>query len=92
MRTLPSGFIAPCLPTKASTPPCGGLWLYEIKHDGYGGVLMTATRQLQGRGDSECESLKPFSGGGRSVEKFVQQFLERIFSRPPGRRRSVEID
>jgi ATP-dependent DNA ligase len=31
MRTLPSGFIAPCLPTKASTPPCGGLWLYEIR-------------------------------------------------------------
>jgi bifunctional non-homologous end joining protein LigD len=35
MGTLPSGFIAPCLPTKASTPPCGGLWLYEIKHDGF---------------------------------------------------------
>jgi bifunctional non-homologous end joining protein LigD len=35
MRTLPSGFIAPCLPTKASTPPCGGLWLHEIKHDGF---------------------------------------------------------
>jgi ATP-dependent DNA ligase len=35
MRTLPSGFIAPCLPTKASTPPSGGLWLHEIKHDGF---------------------------------------------------------
>jgi ATP-dependent DNA ligase len=35
MRTLPSGFIAPCLPTKASAPPCGGLWLHEIKHDGF---------------------------------------------------------
>jgi bifunctional non-homologous end joining protein LigD len=35
MRTLPSGFVAPCLPTKASTPPCGGLWLHEIKHDGF---------------------------------------------------------
>ncbi|HEY6992298.1 MAG TPA: hypothetical protein VH397_01185, partial [Xanthobacteraceae bacterium] len=35
MRALPSGFIAPCLPTKASTPPCGGLWLHEIKHDGF---------------------------------------------------------
>jgi bifunctional non-homologous end joining protein LigD len=29
------GFIPPCLPTKASTPPSGGLWLHEIKHDGF---------------------------------------------------------
>jgi hypothetical protein len=34
-RTLPAGFIAPCLPTKTSTPPSGGLWLHEIKHDGF---------------------------------------------------------
>jgi ATP-dependent DNA ligase len=34
-RTVPAGFIAPCLPTKASTPPSGGLWLHEIKHDGF---------------------------------------------------------
>ena len=34
-RTLPTGFIAPCLPTKADTPPSGGLWLHEIKHDGF---------------------------------------------------------
>ena len=33
-RTLPAGFIAPCLPTKAHTPPSGRLWLHEIKHDG----------------------------------------------------------
>jgi bifunctional non-homologous end joining protein LigD len=32
-RSLPAGFIPPCLPTKASTPPSGGLWLHEIKHD-----------------------------------------------------------
>jgi bifunctional non-homologous end joining protein LigD len=34
-RTLPTGFIAPCLPTKARTLPSGGLWLHEIKHDGF---------------------------------------------------------
>ena len=34
-RTLPPGFIAPCLPTKSPTPPSGGLWLHEIKHDGF---------------------------------------------------------
>jgi hypothetical protein len=32
-RTLPTGFIAPCLRTKANTLPSGGLWLHEIKHD-----------------------------------------------------------
>jgi len=35
MRTLPPGFIEPCLPTKADTLPSGGLWLHEIKHDGF---------------------------------------------------------
>ena len=34
-RTLPTGFIAPCLPTKTHTLPSGGLWLHEIKHDGF---------------------------------------------------------
>jgi bifunctional non-homologous end joining protein LigD len=34
-RTLPTGFIAPCLPTKAHTLPSGRLWLHEIKHDGF---------------------------------------------------------
>jgi len=32
---LPAGFVAPCLPTKAAQPPSGGLWLHEIKHDGF---------------------------------------------------------
>jgi ATP-dependent DNA ligase len=31
----PSGFIAPCLPSKAERPPSGPLWVHEIKHDGY---------------------------------------------------------
>jgi hypothetical protein len=26
----PAGFITPCLSTKASTPPSGGLWVHEI--------------------------------------------------------------
>jgi bifunctional non-homologous end joining protein LigD len=32
---LPSGFIQPCLPTKAPQPPTGEAWLHEIKHDGF---------------------------------------------------------
>src|SRR6516164_6087804 len=35
MRTLPAGFIAPCLPTKTDTLPSGSEWLHEIKHDGF---------------------------------------------------------
>src|SRR5262249_45671675 len=34
-RTLPAGFIAPCLPTKTDKLPCGSQWLHEIKHDGF---------------------------------------------------------
>src|SRR5262249_33705184 len=34
-RVLPPGAIEPCLPTKADTLPSGGLWLHEIKHDGF---------------------------------------------------------
>jgi len=36
-RTLPAGFIAPYLPTRAPEPPSGPLWLHEIKHDGFPG-------------------------------------------------------
>jgi bifunctional non-homologous end joining protein LigD len=32
---LPTGFIPPCLPTKAPQPPTGDAWLHEIKHDGF---------------------------------------------------------
>jgi bifunctional non-homologous end joining protein LigD len=35
MRTLPAGFIAPCLPTKTTKLPSGSQWLHEIKHDGF---------------------------------------------------------
>jgi bifunctional non-homologous end joining protein LigD len=34
-RTLPAGFIAPCLPTKTDALPSGSRWLHEIRHDGF---------------------------------------------------------
>jgi len=34
-RTLPAGFIAPCLLTKTDKLPSGSQWLHEIKHDGF---------------------------------------------------------
>jgi ATP-dependent DNA ligase len=35
LRVLPSGFVPPCLPTKAPQLPTGKAWLHEIKHDGF---------------------------------------------------------
>jgi bifunctional non-homologous end joining protein LigD len=35
LRPLPVGFIAPCLPMRATRPPYGAIWLHEIKHDGF---------------------------------------------------------
>jgi bifunctional non-homologous end joining protein LigD len=34
-RTLPAGFIAPCLPSSAPQAPSGEERLHEIKHDGF---------------------------------------------------------
>jgi bifunctional non-homologous end joining protein LigD len=34
-RTLPAGFVAPCLPSSAPQAPSGEEWLHEIKHDGF---------------------------------------------------------
>lgn len=31
----PSGFIEPCLPSRADRPPSGLGWIHEIKHDGF---------------------------------------------------------
>jgi bifunctional non-homologous end joining protein LigD len=33
-RSLPTGFVPPCLPTAAPSAPSGDLWWHEIKHDG----------------------------------------------------------
>jgi bifunctional non-homologous end joining protein LigD len=34
-KALPSGFVPPCIPTRATKPPSGPDWIHEIKHDGY---------------------------------------------------------
>jgi bifunctional non-homologous end joining protein LigD len=34
-RTLPAGFVAPCLPSKTDKLPSDSQWLHEIKHDGF---------------------------------------------------------
>jgi bifunctional non-homologous end joining protein LigD len=32
---LATGFVPPCIPTRAAKPPTGPDWVHEIKHDGY---------------------------------------------------------
>ena len=44
---LPGGFVAPCLPTKAAEPPSGGLWLHEIKHDGFRVIARKANNDVR---------------------------------------------
>jgi bifunctional non-homologous end joining protein LigD len=34
-RTLPAGFVPPCLPGKTDRLPSGREWLHEINHDGF---------------------------------------------------------
>src|SRR5215469_7394426 len=59
-RTLPAGFIAPCLPTKTDKLPSGSEWLHEIKHDGLH-VMRTICRRGHAKEPSgrckECERL-----------------------------------
>jgi len=43
VRTLPAGFIAPCLPTKTDKLPSGDPWLHEIKHAGFR-IIARSTR------------------------------------------------
>ena len=54
-RTLPAGFIAPCLPTNAPQPPCGEEWVHEIKHDGFRVIARKEGKRvkLYGRPDND---------------------------------------
>ena len=47
MRTLPPGFVAPCLPTKTANLPSGSQWLHEIKHDGFRVIARKKGAQLR---------------------------------------------
>jgi bifunctional non-homologous end joining protein LigD len=46
-RTLPAGFIAPCLPTRTDKLPSGGEWLHEIKHDGFRVIARKSGAQVR---------------------------------------------
>jgi bifunctional non-homologous end joining protein LigD len=46
-RSLPAGFIAPCLPTKIDKLPSGRQWLHEIKHDGFRIIVSKTGAQVR---------------------------------------------
>jgi len=49
VRTHPElGFIKPCLPSAAKTPPSGAGWIHEIKHEGF---RIMARRDANGGSD-----------------------------------------
>ena len=67
-RTLPVGFIQPCLPIKAPKPPTGAAWLHELKHDGY---RLMARRDPSGHPADHPEGQRlddPLSASGRGRE------------------------
>src|SRR5215813_4495240 len=73
-RPLPTGFFAPCLPTKADMLPSGGLWLHEIKHDGF---------RIIARKDGERVRL--YSRPGNDFTRrflLIVETLARLCSRP----------
>jgi ATP-dependent DNA ligase len=72
IRTLPAGFIEPCLPTKADTLPSGGLWVHEIKHDGFRIIARKNGAQVRlysrpGNDLRPVSALDPASSTGRRV-------------------------
>jgi bifunctional non-homologous end joining protein LigD len=46
-RSLPVGFVPPCLPTSAKQPPIGPEWLIEIKHDGFRVIARTEGKRVR---------------------------------------------
>ena len=61
-RTLPAGFIAPCLPTKTDKLPSGSQWLHEIKHDGFRIIARGVIRLRSARPHSRASVTKASPG------------------------------
>jgi ATP-dependent DNA ligase len=69
-RTLPAGFIAPCLPTKTDKLPSGSQWLHEIKHDGFRIIARKKGAQvrLYSRPGNDLTRRFPLIGRDRAVD------------------------
>jgi len=58
-----SGFVPPCLPTKAPNPPSGGFWLHEIVRLG-SQTLAESSLSGKARGEPASADGKPHSTSG----------------------------
>ena len=77
-RTLPAGFIPPCLPSSAPQAPSGEEWLHEIKHDGFRVIAHKDGKQV-----------KLYSRPGNDLTKRFPLIVEAMARLPP---RSCIID
>jgi bifunctional non-homologous end joining protein LigD len=72
LRTLPAGFIAPCLPMTAPRPPSGPLWLHEVKHDGFRVIAR-----------KDAERVRLYSRLGNDLTNRFPLILEAMARLPP---------
>jgi hypothetical protein len=79
-QPLPSGFVQPCLPSKAPHPPIGDVRLHEIKHDGFRVIARGASGRSQKR--AERVSRTPDESGGLTTDRLYPREAGR--QRPPG--------
>jgi hypothetical protein len=75
---LPTGFVAPSLPTTAPRPPSGDQWLHEIKHDGF---------RVIARKDGK--RVKLYSRPGNDLTERFPLIVEALARREAGSRRRV---
>jgi ATP-dependent DNA ligase len=83
-RTLPVGFIAPCLPTKTDKLPSGSQWLHEIKHDGFRIIARKDGERVRLYSRPGNDFTKPFSCEQRQATSQLQFDLPLLPSRPLG--------
>src|SRR5262245_39479974 len=76
LRVSLSGFIEPCLPTRAERPPSGPGWVHEIKHDGFRMVVRrdhAGVRLLTRRGNDWTERFPLIAAAAGALK--VRSFL-----------------
>jgi bifunctional non-homologous end joining protein LigD len=77
-QVLPVGFVPPCLPTFARTPPEGPGWAYEIKHDGFRFICRR-----------DGDRVRVYSRNGRDWADRVPAIVEAVLALPV---KTVTID
>jgi hypothetical protein len=74
-RTLPAGFIAPCLPIKTDGLPSGSEWLHEIKHDGFRVIARKKGAQVRLWFESCRLGLRVFANSDSEMQKYESSRL-----------------